>query len=126
MKRIRELRKEKGLTMKELGQNIGLAESTISLYESGGRLPDVKTLILLARFFNTTVDYIIEESDIKEKPIETVDEQEKYNVTIDNFIDTLDEQGIKKFREMLDAISNGETDINKLYQIFRLVSDKQP
>lgn len=124
MKRIRELRKEKGLTMKELGQNIGLAESTISLYESGGRLPDIKTLVLLARFFNTTVDYLVEESNIKEKPIENIDEQEKYNRTIDNFIDTLDEQGVKKFREMLTAISSGETDVDKLYQIFQLVSDK--
>ena len=41
--RIRELRKERKLTMKQLGDALGLAESTISQYENEKRIPDIKT-----------------------------------------------------------------------------------
>ena len=37
MLKLRELRKQKSLSMKELGAILGLAESTISLYENGKR-----------------------------------------------------------------------------------------
>ena len=59
MNRIRELRKAKGLTMKELGRQIGLAESTVSLYERGLHEPDHDTLRSLSAFFSVTVDYLL-------------------------------------------------------------------
>ena len=57
--RIRELRKQRGMTMKELGKVIGAAESTVSHYETGRRQPDNKTLLILAEFFGVSVDYIL-------------------------------------------------------------------
>ena len=57
--RIRELRKSNGLTMKQLGQQIGLAESTISQYETGKRSPDNETLLKLGEIFGVTVGYIL-------------------------------------------------------------------
>lgn len=59
MKKIRELRKRKELTMKQLGELVGVAESTISLYETGKRQPDTETLSRLADIFNTTVDTLL-------------------------------------------------------------------
>jgi UDP-N-acetylglucosamine 1-carboxyvinyltransferase len=41
---IRESRKAKGLTLKELGERIGVAESTVSLYESGKQNLTIETL----------------------------------------------------------------------------------
>lgn len=40
--RIREIRKQKGITMKQLGLILGLAESTISQYETGKREPSIE------------------------------------------------------------------------------------
>lgn len=57
--RIRELRKAKNLTMKELGAVVDLAESTISQYETGKRQPDNETLLRLGEFFGVPVDYIL-------------------------------------------------------------------
>lgn len=57
--RIRELRKAKKVTMKELGNMIGVAESTMSLYETGKRKPDPETLSRLADYFNVSVDYLL-------------------------------------------------------------------
>lgn len=64
-KRLRELRKENNLTMKELGEKFNLAESTISGYENETRKPDMDTLGRFANFFGTTVDYLLGRSDIK-------------------------------------------------------------
>lgn len=39
MERLRTLRKQKGITMKQLGAVVGVSESAISLYETGNRQP---------------------------------------------------------------------------------------
>ena len=57
--RIRELRKQHKMTMKELGAVVGLAESTISQYETGKRQPDNETLLKLGEYFNTSVDNLL-------------------------------------------------------------------
>lgn len=63
MKKLRELRKEKGISLKELGAEMGVAESTMSLYENGKRQPDYETLLKLAEFFGVTVDYLLRGDD---------------------------------------------------------------
>lgn len=57
--RIRELRKAKNLTQKQLGVIIGAAESTVSQYENEKRQLDKETLVELSRFFGETVGYIL-------------------------------------------------------------------
>lgn len=59
MNNIRILRRRRKISMKELGQIVGVAESTISLYETGKREPDLKTLQILADYFGVSVDYLI-------------------------------------------------------------------
>ena len=57
--RLRLLRKNNDLTMKELGAIVGVSESTISLYETGKREPDYEMLNKFADYFGVTVDYIL-------------------------------------------------------------------
>ena len=59
MEALRRLRREKGISMKELGKKIGVAESTISQYETGKREPDFETLLKLGELFNVSVDYLL-------------------------------------------------------------------
>ena len=59
VKMLRPLRKEKGLSMKELGQIFGIAESTVSQYETGKRDPDYEMLLKLSEFFSVSVDYLL-------------------------------------------------------------------
>ena len=56
--RIKALRKERGYSQYKLGQKLNLAESTISLYESNHRAPDIGTLKRLAEIFNVTLDFL--------------------------------------------------------------------
>lgn len=56
--RIRELRNEQNLTLKELGEKVGLAPNTISQYETGDREPKLKTWQKLADYFDVPVPYL--------------------------------------------------------------------
>lgn len=65
-KRLRELRKEKGLTQKELGEKIGVGRTTISEYESGKIVPRQDGLVKLAEVLNVTVDYLTCNHEVRE------------------------------------------------------------
>ncbi|MCY9434197.1 helix-turn-helix domain-containing protein [Bacillus haynesii] len=56
---LKELREGKNLSQKALGKKLGLAESTIGMYEQGKRRPDYETLIKIADFFEVSIDYLI-------------------------------------------------------------------
>ena len=63
--RIRAIRKQRGITMKQLGEVVDLAESTISQYETGKREPDNETLLKISEYFGVTVGYLLgAETDI--------------------------------------------------------------
>ena len=57
--RIREARKEKALTMKELAQKVGVVEIAISMYETGKREPDYSTLVKIADVLNVSTDFLL-------------------------------------------------------------------
>ena len=67
MEALRRLRREKGISMKELGKKIGVAESTISQYETGKREPDFETQLKLGEYFNVSVDYLLRGEQYHEK-----------------------------------------------------------
>ena len=72
MNRIREARKAKGLTMKELGRLIGVSESAVSMYETFKRQPDNAMLVLISDALGVTADYLLGKDNtpaqIKEQP----------------------------------------------------------
>lgn len=58
--RLKYLRKATpNLSQKKFGERLGLAESTISMYEQNKREPDYATLIKIADFFDVSIDYLI-------------------------------------------------------------------
>lgn len=59
VKNLRELRRKCGMTQKELGNVVGLTQQTINKYENGNAEPNIRTLIALADYFETSVDYLI-------------------------------------------------------------------
>lgn len=56
--RIKQLRKEKHLTLKALGEQIGMPNNTLSQYETGKRNPKIETWQALADFFEVSVPYL--------------------------------------------------------------------
>ena len=54
--KIREFRKKKNLTQKELGEKIGVKHNTISGYEVGSSAPEQDTLFKLAYVLDVSID----------------------------------------------------------------------
>lgn len=57
--RIRDARKENGLTQREAAQKLGISHGTIASYEIGRTEPDLETLGKLAKLYLHTVDYFL-------------------------------------------------------------------
>lgn len=57
--RLKELRKNAGLSQKQLGQLVGVTKSVISFYELQDRSPSPLVLIKLSGVFHVTTDYLL-------------------------------------------------------------------
>lgn len=56
---IKELRTKKDIYQLKLAMDLGLTQETISSYERNVIVPSVDTLIKMADYFNTNIDYIL-------------------------------------------------------------------
>lgn len=55
---IRRIRKEQGLTQKELGERCGIADANIRKYESGRQIPKIQTIQKIANALNVPMNEI--------------------------------------------------------------------
>ena len=68
-KRVKQLRKEKGLTQKALANQVGSSPAQLNKYESGLNTPPLDRLLLLAEVLGTSVDYLISGHQSDDLPI---------------------------------------------------------
>jgi len=57
--RIKQLRKDKGWTQKELANRVGTSPAQLNKYEAGQNTPPLDKLVLFAEVLTTTADYLI-------------------------------------------------------------------
>ena len=62
-KRIKELRKNNNLKMSEIANLLEISVELYSLYENGKREISISKLSKLAKFYNTSIDYIVGDTD---------------------------------------------------------------
>lgn len=65
VERLKLLRTEKGITQEQLAKDTGLSQSAITYWETGKRVPNAQVVIILARYFGVTTDYLLGESNDK-------------------------------------------------------------
>ena len=61
--RLRDLREDKDLNQTEVAKMLGMSQTGYSKYETGENDIPTQILIKLARFYNTSVDYLLGETD---------------------------------------------------------------
>lgn len=59
MERLKKLREEKNISQVRLSIEIGVAQETISAYERGKAVPTCENLIKIAKYLNTSTDYLL-------------------------------------------------------------------
>ncbi len=61
--RIRDLREDRDLSQTQLAKILGMSQTGYSKYETGTNDIPTQILIKLARFYNTSIDYLLGETD---------------------------------------------------------------
>ena len=71
-KRIKDLREYHDLLQKDIANLLGISQQYYSEYEKGNRTIPINHLITLAKYYNTSIDYIVglsDESNLKKNNI---------------------------------------------------------
>ncbi len=63
--RVKKLRRQRNLNQQELGDVLGLTQMAVSGIETGARTTTIEKLILLAKFFEVSTDYLL---GLKDEP----------------------------------------------------------
>lgn len=61
--RIREIREDKDLTQSDVAKILNVSQVAYSFYEIGKRQLPIELLIKLAKYYNTSTDYLLELTD---------------------------------------------------------------
>ncbi len=95
---LKQLRTQRSLTQKQLAEITNLSQNAISMYESGRREPDMKTLSSLAKALDTDMNHLLE-TEAKE----SIPQQHKEE------LNQRDHRDIgKKLRSMLELFDSDE------------------
>ena len=65
--RLKEIREDNDIKQKEIAEFLHIKQNTYSQYENGQRQIPIDMLIALAKFYNTSVDYLLKLTNTKER-----------------------------------------------------------
>ena len=64
---LKKLREDASVSQKALADAIGVSQQSVNKYENHNIEPDIETLIRIADFFETSVDYLIGHTSVRRK-----------------------------------------------------------
>ena len=67
-KQIKKLRINAGMSQLQLAKELNVCPSAVGMYEQGRRTPSIDILILIAKIFSVSLDYLIMGSEINGAP----------------------------------------------------------
>lgn len=111
--RLKELRKNKKLTQKEVAEKIGVARTTYAMYEQNRREPDNETFQKIADFFNVTTDYLLGRSNYPELTAEQERKVDKKVVELLKIIESMPEEKREELEEKIIAYAKGLADASR-------------
>lgn len=98
-KKIKELRKQRGITQEQLAESIGVSFQAVSKWENNVALPDITLVPILASYFGVTTDellgFSIAEAEIEVNSI--AEEAYKFRESNPNKSKEILEEGLKKY-----------------------------
>lgn len=112
--RIKELRKIKKLTQKQLAKKINVDCSAVTKWETGKANPDFEKQQFLADFFGVSVDYLLGRTDKKETHVEQHTLNDNTIVYCRNGETKevqLSEDKMKFLLKMIDVIKDDDTNL---------------
>ena len=75
--KIKEARKQCGLSQEQLAEKMAISRSAVAKWEANNGLPDVDNLKALAQLLNVSIDYLLDDGEV----IDEVVMREPYNLS---------------------------------------------
>lgn len=95
MNRIKELRKQKGVTMQKMALETGIKKPTISNYENGYSNPNREKTKIIADYFNVSEAYLLGYSD-----------NDNQKLDWDSVVEYLTELSEFDYKKMIEVVDN--------------------
>lgn len=127
LNRIKELRQKNNLTLKQLGNELNMLDSTLSQYENEKRKPKLEVWQKIANYFDVTVPYLKGLTYSKDEIFKIINDEYLKNIisekadpfSINELIDShLKIVDIKKPNELfsVDELHNFKDDVRKFWE----------
>lgn len=99
MNRIKQLRKEFGLTQQNLADKLKCSKSIIGLYENELRSPSMEILLKLSRIFDCNIDYLLGVTDIR-----SINNLDDIDIAFSNGIKGLNEENRETLKKIMKSL----------------------
>lgn len=128
--KLKEIRKNEGLSQEQLAEKIGVSRQAITKWETGKGLPDVENMVIIAEIFKTTLDELLRDSAVRQEqktPVYTsetiydIDCEKHFDVNIGNAATILLSSGMD---EKLHIKLSSET-LENLDTMFKIKLDEK-
>lgn len=111
-KKIKELRKQRGITQEQLAESVGVSFQAVSKWENNIALPDITLAPILANYFGVSMDELFDFSLSKiEAEVESIAEEAR------NYIESDPEQGRKIIENSLKKYPENDVLLNSLLYV---------
>lgn len=94
MIKLFELRSEKGLSQRELARIMNVSQGTYNNWENENTQPSIEQLIVLADFFEVSVDYLVGRTDDMGNTVQITDPSRAFASKLLNAVDTETQEAI--------------------------------
>jgi transcriptional regulator with XRE-family HTH domain len=112
MNRLRFLRTEKGESLEKIAKYLNVTIQTISNYETEKRDMTPDTILKLAEYFNTTTDYLLGKSDIRNPKTDDLIGLAKIGFNMENYNPPTDTQK-EQIKQLIEIILKDNKKENK-------------
>lgn len=120
--RLKQLREERGWRQEDLARILKTTRSTIGDYETGRKLPKYDRLMQIADLFNTSVDFLLGHTDVRESIDELKRDIESKVINLETFLKyryptlngkPISEEEARKWNVLFEKIFEAMDEINK-------------
>ena len=109
--RLKELRTKQNISQYTLAENLNLSRGLLSNYEQGRREPDYDTLLLIANYFDVSVDYILGVTEVKKRLLHN-NMSDKYKRLMISILD-LSKQSLEELEKYIDLLKLRDEQTNQ-------------
>lgn len=123
MKNLITLRKDKNLKQSDVARDIGVSVAAYGFYETDKRQASYETLNLLADYFNTSVDFLLDRTDVVLPPAKWTDEEKAAGVGAHGTKLSAEEWDWLELRSAIIE-SGGEEALNAIQKFIKMYTEK--